>query len=165
MKILLFFRHGKSDWGADYTHDHDRPLAQRGRKAARDMGLWLATTYSLPDSILCSSATRTRQTLRRAAAAGSWKASSRFTSQLYGATLDDLLALLRQEPDATKILMLIGHEPTCSLAIQTLTGQVVARFPTAAMARIDLPILSWRDASLQGGTLKWIQTPKGKATY
>lgn len=165
MKSLIFFRHGKSDWGADYAHDHDRPLARRGRKAARDIGLWVATTDSLPDSIICSSATRTRQTMQHAAEAGSWNASSRITSQLYGASLDDILALLHQEPDATQTLMLIGHEPTCSRAIQTLTGQVVARFPTAAMARIDLPVLSWRDASMQGGALKWVKTPKGGSTY
>ena len=38
MKTLLFFRHGKSNWDADYDVDHNRPLAKRGRKAARAMG-------------------------------------------------------------------------------------------------------------------------------
>ena len=42
MKRLLVFRHGKSDWDADYGVDFERPLALRGQKAARTMGRFLA---------------------------------------------------------------------------------------------------------------------------
>jgi len=70
MKTVLLFRHGKSDWYADYDWDHNRPLAKRGRKAARAMGRWLAETGPLPESIVSSSAKRAQQTLKRARKAG-----------------------------------------------------------------------------------------------
>ena len=35
MKSILLFRHGKSDWNANYKEDHDRPLSKRGIIAAK----------------------------------------------------------------------------------------------------------------------------------
>ena len=34
MRSLILFRHGKSDWDAPYSSDHERPLAGRGKEAA-----------------------------------------------------------------------------------------------------------------------------------
>ena len=41
MKTLILLRHGKSDWKDDELVDHERPLAKRGRKAARAVGRFL----------------------------------------------------------------------------------------------------------------------------
>ena len=160
MKTILIFRHGKSDWGAAYGHDHDRPLAPRGRAAARAMGEWLSTTGPTPQSILCSTALRTRQTCSRAQKAGQWEASTRYMDALYGASPDDLLPLIRQEANGTQTLMLVGHEPTCSGVIGLLSDRMIGHFPTAAMARIDLPIAFWEEASFGIGALVWLQKPK-----
>ncbi len=160
MKTVLLFRHGKSDWDADYGSDHSRPLAKRGRKAARAMGQWLAQKGPLPDSIVSSTAKRAKQTLKRAQKAGAWNAPARFTRDLYDAYPSDLLAIMRREPDTTNVLMLIGHEPTWSETIEELSNEDVYHFPTAAMARIDLPIDSWREAAFGRGTLVWLQKPK-----
>ena len=48
-KSLIIFRHAKSDWDADYSSDHKRPLAKRGIKAAKTMGLLLTESGKLPD--------------------------------------------------------------------------------------------------------------------
>ena len=160
MKTVLFFRHGKSDWDADYDYDHNRPLAKRGRKAARAMGQWLAEKGPLPDSIVCSTAKRARQTLKRARKAGAWEASVRYTSDLYGAYPTTLLETMQGEPDTTSVLMLIGHEPTWSETIERLASVEIDHFPTAAMARIDLPFTTWREAAFGQGTLIWLQKPR-----
>ena len=160
MKTVLFFRHGKSDWDADYDYDHHRPLAKRGRKAARAMGQWLAETGPLPDSIISSTAKRAKQTLKRAQQAGAWQASTRFTRDLYGAYPSDLLEIMRRAPDTTTVLMLIGHEPTWSETIERLIDDQIDHFPTAAMARIDLPINTWRNAAFGHGMLIWLQKPR-----
>ena len=160
MKTVLFFRHAKSDWAAAYGHDHERPLAARGRKAARAMGSWLRGMGPVPDRILCSTAVRARQTLHRAQKAGGWNAEVQFTSALYGATPDGLLQGIRQQSDTVQTLMLIGHEPVWSHAIELFTGQSCGHFPTAAMARIDLPVEGWREASFGIGTLAWLQRPR-----
>ena len=160
MKTVLFFRHGKSDWDADYGSDHSRPLAKRGRKAARAMGQWLAKTGPLPDSIVSSTAKRAKQTLKRAQKAGAWDAPARFTRDLYDAYPSDLLEIMRREPDTTTVLMLVGHEPTWSETIEALSDAKFVHFPTAAMARIDLPIDTWRNAAFGHGALIWLQKPR-----
>ena len=48
MLSLILFRHGKSDWDAPYANDHERPLANRGKEAARCMGRLLSHTRQVP---------------------------------------------------------------------------------------------------------------------
>ena len=63
---LLVLRHGKSDWTTDAPTDFERPLAPRGRKAAKRMGQWLRQNKLLPDHIVSSTAKRAKQTTLRA---------------------------------------------------------------------------------------------------
>lgn len=160
MKTVLFFRHGKSDWDADWNTDHERPLARRGRKAAKVMGRLLAEIGPTPDSVVCSSAMRARQTLERAHKAGGWNAAVRVTNDLYGASPADLLETIRREPDTTRVLMLVGHEPTWSETIEDFVGRDVEHFPTAALARVDLALDAWREAAFGRGSLVWLHRPR-----
>ncbi|GIV61456.1 MAG: phosphohistidine phosphatase [Rhodothermaceae bacterium] len=161
MKTLLFFRHGKSDWDAAFDHDHERPLARRGQKAARKMGRFLAAIGSCPDYIVASSAVRARTTVELAADAGAWPACPRrVTDALYEAGPADLLAEIRKTPDTRHRLMLVGHEPTWSETISRFIGGGAVRFPTAAMARVDLDIDHWADAAFGDGELIWLVIPK-----
>ncbi len=160
MKTLLFLRHGKSDWEADYSHDHDRPLAKRGRKAAKRVGKVLAQTGPLPDGIISSTAVRALDTVRRAHKAGQWTTPIRTTERLYHASSTDLLAEIKAESDATSVLMVVGHEPTWSSAVSQLIGGGTVRYPTAALARVDLDIARWRDAAFGKGQLIWLLPPR-----
>ena len=63
MKSIIFFRHGKSDWYADYDVDHNRPLAKRGIKAAKKMGIFLSELGQLPDIAVSSTAIRAKTTV------------------------------------------------------------------------------------------------------
>ncbi|SVD23980.1 uncharacterized protein METZ01_LOCUS376834, partial [marine metagenome] len=56
MRSVIMFRHGKSDWDADYGPDHDRPLAKRGIKAAKKMGKYLAGLDQVPHIVVSSTA-------------------------------------------------------------------------------------------------------------
>ena len=160
MKTILLFRHGKSDWYADYSHDHERPLARRGRRAARAMGEWLKQTGPLPDHIFCSTAVRTRQTYKLAAQAGSWAATVEYEAALYGAGLMELLDSIHGASDEHSVLMLIGHQPTWSEATAMLSRSPIMHFPTATMARVDVPVDTWLNVEYGSGTLAWLQTPK-----
>ena len=42
MKSIILLRHAKSDWNATYSSDHQRPINQRGIKASKLMGSYLA---------------------------------------------------------------------------------------------------------------------------
>ena len=63
MKVVYVLRHAKSSWKDPSQPDSDRPLAPRGRRAARAMADHLRREGIQPSLILCSPARRTRETL------------------------------------------------------------------------------------------------------
>ncbi|MCY3860943.1 MAG: histidine phosphatase family protein [bacterium] len=135
MSAVIFLRHAKSDWHAGATNDIERPLNKRGRQAAAAVGSFLAQSGHVPDLVLCSPATRTRQTLELAMEAGGWTSPTETADELYYGSVNQMIALAcqRQAP----VTMLVGHEPTTSTAIGRLTGAEL-RMPTAALARVSL---------------------------
>ncbi len=162
MKSIYLFRHGKSDWDAGARTDAERPLSKRGQRAARAMGEWFAGFEPAPDRIVCSSAVRTRETLRLAADAAGWTVPVEVTDALYEAPWEAYLHAVRAQDDAIARVLLVGHEPTCSTVLSELTG-AEARFPTAAMARIDTDADRWADVAPAGGSLIWLLPPRAKA--
>ena len=58
---LMLMRHAKSDWHS-HTSDIDRPLNDRGRQDAINMGIYLNQSDLIPDKIVVSSAQRTQET-------------------------------------------------------------------------------------------------------
>ena len=64
---LLLLRHAKAVLGEPGMEDFDRPLAERGEKAAKAMGRYMAEHGLVPDRVLCSPARRTRSTWEIAA--------------------------------------------------------------------------------------------------
>lgn len=61
-KTFILIRHAKSDWDDPLLDDHDRPLNPRGHPSAPRIGKWLSAQGVIPDTVLCSSALRTRET-------------------------------------------------------------------------------------------------------
>lgn len=160
MKRIFLFRHGKSDWDAKYGADHDRPLAKRGQAAASLMGRYLASLDQVPDRVLCSSAVRARETVRLAAVAGKWACPITIVEELYRASPEQALDLIRESKNSLGSILLVGHDPTWSILAGKLIGEATVKFPTAAMARIDLAIARWRAAEFGKGILVWLVTPK-----
>ena len=133
---LFLLRHAKSSWDEPSLADHDRPLAPRGRKAAKRIGAHVRREQIRVALVLCSSARRARETLDLVAPPG----EVRIERELYGATAAELLERLRRVPDDVDAVMLIGHEP----AVRDLAVGLVAdgseltdrKFPTAALATL-----------------------------
>src|SRR5947207_15865347 len=104
MPGLILFRHGKSDWDADYPGgDAARPLARRGRKAAKTMGRFLARAGQVPDAAITSPAVRAEETLRLTMDGGGWTCPARTATSLYGGGGSGLLAEIRDEAAATRV--------------------------------------------------------------
>ncbi|MDT5249547.1 MAG: phosphohistidine phosphatase, partial [Mycobacterium sp.] len=79
---LLLLRHAKSDY-PDGVADHERPLARRGIREAGLAGDWIRANAPAVDAVLCSTATRTRETLARTRI----DAPTEFVDRLYDSTL------------------------------------------------------------------------------
>jgi phosphohistidine phosphatase len=65
VKRLFLLRHAKSAWDDPALRDRDRPLAPRGRKAAKRVARWAEKHEVKPQLVVCSSAVRAQQTLQR----------------------------------------------------------------------------------------------------
>ena len=160
-KKLLLLRHGKSDWPANLnSEDRERPLASRGRRAARRIGRFLTAVDSKPDAVITSAAVRARTTVELAAEAGDWKCPIQVSETLYEAAPQDVLAEIRSQPSAPRILLVAGHEPTWSELLSLLIGGGDIKIVTASVARVELPINSWGEADFGHAILDWLVTPK-----
>jgi phosphohistidine phosphatase len=159
-KTLILFRHAKSDWDAAAANDHQRPLAQRGIKAAKAMGRMLAEVDQLPDLAVASTALRATATLELAAAAGDWPTRIKTDAALYETTPEAALDFIQNLPTTADSVMLVGHEPTWSALTSALTAGGNLRFPTAAMVRIDFELQRWAEIRFGLGSLVWFIPPR-----
>lgn len=160
MRRLILIRHGKSDWDADFPHDHERPLSKRGRRAARAMGLFLEGTGNRPQAVLSSTAVRARTTVELAAEAGGWNLEPRLTRKLYSGGGNAVIEEIQAAEDHAEVLLVAGHQPTWSLTCSLLIGGGELRYPTAAACCMSFPVDSWRQVRPGGGELLWFVPPK-----
>src|SRR4051794_26437716 len=110
MKRLYLLRHAKSSWKDPGLADHDRPLAGRGRRAAKAVARHLREQGIDPELVLCSTARRARETLERLEPALG-RGAVRVEPVLYGADAGALLEHLRGVSDAVGSVLVIGHNP------------------------------------------------------
>ena len=161
MKTLLVLRHAKSSWSHSGLADHDRPLNERGERDAPRVGNLVRRQRLMPDLIISSDAVRARMTAEAVAKAAGYAGEIRLEPLLYGAAPDDIVAVLRAEPEPDMAtVMVVGHNPGLEALVGQLTGER-PDLPTAALVQIDLPIDRWRD--LNGstrGTLVELWRPK-----
>lgn len=110
-KELLLLRHGKSDWNTDST-DYYRPLTQRGKHNAQQMGEWLLRQQLQPDLIISSPALRALSTAEISCEAMDIPIQSIQTDEIiYEASLSNLIQLLANIPNEIERLLLVGHNP------------------------------------------------------
>jgi phosphohistidine phosphatase len=162
---IVLLRHAKSDWGQE--SDHERPLAERGRRDAPVAGRRLADYGIAPDLALCSTALRTRETWKLAVAELPHRPRTVYEDRLYEASLGELLALLNETSDDVRELIMIGHNPGTQALADALSGaaegEELARmtrsgFPTSAFAVVEFEG-SWKTVEHGVGRLVEYWTP------
>jgi phosphohistidine phosphatase len=154
MKRLILTRHTKSAWDDPLTPDHDRPLNERGRAAAADLGQWLASRGYLPQKVLCSDAVRTRETWAGLAPAMPQAPALELKPALYHAGPDVMLAVLQHAQ--SDVVMMIGHNPgiaefAARLVVQAPLNSEFGRYPTGATLVADFNIESWSELGFGKG--------------
>ena len=160
LRSIILFRHGKSDWNANYESDHSRPVSRRGTKAAKKMGRYLSNINQIPDLIISSTALRARHTAEIAINAGKWSSKLVLEKKIYESSVETLISIISKQSDEYNSICLVGHEPTFSSFIERCNNSTWSRFPTASMAQIDFNINSWYDIDLKFGSLVWLIRPK-----
>jgi len=140
---IVLLRHAKADWPS--VPDHERPLAERGRRDAPVAGRRLTDLGITFDLALVSSSVRTRETWKLVVGELSHRPRTVYEERLYDATLGDLLALLSETPEDVDNVLLVGHNPGMHALADALAGEadddLLTRlnrgsFPTAAVVVI-----------------------------
>lgn len=144
---LLLLRHGKSDWGAAASNDFDRPLKQRGIKAAQRMGLWLQQQIMIPDYIRSSPAARAKDTAEIISKAMGINAQQiYYDANLYAASLQHLKNALANCPPSAQRIMLIGHNPGLEFLLEFLIkGSLPIRKDGKLLATATLAVFAMPD--------------------
>lgn len=162
-RTLILMRHAKSAYPGGVL-DHDRPLAERGRREAALAGRWLSTRYPSIDEVLCSTAVRASETL----AATGLPAPVKRSTAIYDATSDEVLDQVRATADAVVTLLVVGHAPAMPELASELAGEgsddvardgLRSRFPTAAIAVLESDV-PWSALDLSGARLAAFHIPR-----
>ena len=172
MKTVYLLRHAKSDWAEGGLKDNERPLSDRGKKAAPQMAAYIKAQKYKPDLVLCSTARRTVETFDALKEVLGDDINVRFEDGLYLAEPRKLLERLTWLDDGIKSAMIIAHNPgIAQLAAQLARSpedpdeekthkRMREKFSTGALAVIKMPIKAWAELKYGRGRLVDFMRPK-----
>ena len=154
---IILLRHGKSDWHAGASSDHERPINERGRREAALVARFLSARGLKPDVVLCSTAVRTQQTWNTVASENGWgDVDTHLLDDLYLCSASTAFQVISRYATDAACIFVVGHQPTLSGLASRLTDGAPVEMPTAAVAviRTEAP-LEWH-----GGELVEVRNPK-----
>ena len=162
MKTLLILRHGKAQENAP-RGDKARLLTERGERESALMGQIIREMPVKPNAVVSSDAARARQTAEIAAKAAGFDGTIQFDPNIYGAGLDDLLAIVRGLSDKWDCVLLVGHNPgfedLCAALAQERTDP--PQLPTAGLACLAFQRAGkWKDVREGSGKLTGVYRPR-----
>lgn len=148
MKTLFILRHAEAAPAS--SSDFERTLTARGMAQAEALGARMKEKNYAPALALCSSATRTRQTLE-----GILKTIAiptiEHTRDIYHAETQDLMDILRGLDEKYASVLLVGHNPAihhlaASLAVDA--AELAYGYPPATLAALKISA-PWKNLTAQ----------------
>jgi phosphohistidine phosphatase len=165
---LVLLRHAKAEGG---IFDEARHLAPKGHKQAAGIAKSFADLGIKPDLALVSSAIRAQETWADAMAGKpKFKCPVTTLDALYGASVADVLELLRAVSPRVQTVVVVGHEPTmaaCAAYLaapgsdETALAQARVGVPTAAWSLLESE-QTWAEWGRQSAQLLLIRRPLEK---
>ena len=141
---LYLLRHAEAEPWNPLGNDFSRALSASGKQHAQLVSDWAFETLSRPDTIICSPAKRTRETL--APLLAKWPrllATTDYVESMYNASLTLLLTLAEDAFSYSERLLMVGHNPgIATMLINTLQPEQaieVRSMDTGTLAIIEFP--------------------------
>ena len=161
MKSITLLRHAKSSWNhADLT-DYDRPLNKRGERDAPVMGQRLSAQNIRPSLILSSPAKRAWTTARIVAENMNYpREFLQRDDRLYGASVNTILDVIRDQDPGFNNIMLVGHNPGLTQFANLLVPDITPNLPTCGVVSVVIDADNWDHQSWPDATLVLFDYPK-----
>jgi phosphohistidine phosphatase len=146
-RTLYLLRHGEAAYGAPGIRDHERPLAERGRRQAAAAGGILNAKQV--EMALASTATRAMETAQLA----NVPVAVLGKPELYNASVTRLRAVIARIPEYVNNVLIVGHSPGIPDLVRLIADErsdstardlVRYSFPPGTLVGLDF-IDSWSD--------------------
>lgn len=162
MRQLALLRHAKSSWNDPGLSDRERPLNQRGKRDAPQMGARLTARKLRPSLILTSPATRALATAREVARAFSYPLEFlQHEDALYLASPGTILEVIGAQDDRFQSLMVVGHNPGLTdISNALLPALDLANLPTAGVVTLRSSATKWANLAPDNCQLEFFDYPK-----
>ena len=158
---LTLVRHAKSSRDDMSLDDFMRPLNDRGRRDAPEMGrrLWKGGVH--PELIVSSPAVRAINTAGCIAEEINYPETEiRQAPEIYEAAADELLELVQGLPEEKQDVMLVGHNPGLTDLANLFLRPWIDNIPTCGVVRLAFDAQHWRDISSQRASLLLFDYPR-----
>ena len=145
MLTLHILRHANIHSSSVTGKDFDRELSSKGLKQSEVLASFLKMNNFQPEVIFCSSAKRTRQTLKEVQKKFNFDNKIEFKDELYLASMAemfDFVSNLSSENDA----LIIGHNNGISDLITYLTDDFID-VPTCTFVTLSFDVDNWNEIS------------------
>jgi phosphohistidine phosphatase len=160
-KTLFIIRHAKSSWAEIGARDIDRTLNDRGHTDAPKMAEILRGVGVAPDLIVSSPAKRAFTTAQYFAKAfGIAIKDIDIQQNIYEATTDELLSVVRDLPNKADVILMFGHNPGFTYFANQYTRNYIDNLPTCGIVRLDLASDTWENFNEKTVTMKEMWFPK-----
>lgn len=154
MKTLYIVRHAKAEEAKPGLKDFDRNLTDRGVEQATQVSKILHKQSVTVDVILSSPAARAFTTAQIIAQGICYPINRiQIISEIYEASVDDLLEIISMIEPNCNSAMLVGHNPTISTLAQRFSREVNTDLSTCAVVVLSFEQKSWEEVSIHSGNL------------
>lgn len=155
---LYLLRHAQSADKQSGQFDYDRKLTSAGESDAKIIGNYLLKHHHKIDSIVCSTAVRTKQTgeiVQSFLEIPDEKII--FLEALYHGRVDTYLDIIKEFTDAH--VMIIGHNPSISLLAQELCSEAVKGLTPCSLVKVNFENDLWSTIMPGSGKLDLMIDP------
>ena len=160
MKTLYLARHAKSYWKDQSIPDIDRPLNSRGKRDAPFMGEVLNDKKIMLDLIISSPAKRTKKTaIEIASKIGYPEKKIQFNEDLYEASSNTIIKLIKKIGEKYDSVMIFGHNPGLTMLNNHLSNHYIDNIPTCGIVALQLD-KKWSDLDKNSCKFLFFEYPK-----
>lgn len=154
VKYLIVLRHGEAHSFLHQASDFQRELTELGKQQIKSAANFIKEKSLVPEVILASAATRTRQSAAIAFLEMECNKTALYLKQeLYSTSVEEIIDLLSKQSDALNCLMIVGHNPELSMLLTHLSGEDFISLQTGQVFVLQTEIDEWSHLSADTCTI------------